>query len=411
MTHDEVQSIIDEADYNGDGKLDYAEFCHMLLSTSEDCLRASRTRAERILGRGEGETRMAGRRDRLERRRGEIRAQLYSSATENAPEGSCHQVATDEHSRREPGVTDSQQPLEAARPPEAEVKRHTDPSTDEVAGLASTKSGKRSTTKLPPLKSTLPRIEKQVDGDHGNVDKSATEQETGGGIVSSKTQQDADTTDQSDVRLAQTTDQSDDRLAETTNQSDERLAETTNQSDEMLAETTDQSDERLAETIVQSGERIAETTDQSDEVQVPPTVNGSKAHSSSEDVKPSGEGQTSEAGRQTSEAGRQTSEAGRQTSEAGRQTDHLKTKGGPIAIPEDFSPLKRPVNLEVCCHGSLCLIPRLSAPARESLGMRLWFSLPCSQALCSCKREPGNEAMVLSALFPGSLLLQERAWE
>ena len=47
MTHDEVQAIIDEADKNGDGKLDYAEFCHMLLNTSEQCVQASRQKAKR----------------------------------------------------------------------------------------------------------------------------------------------------------------------------------------------------------------------------------------------------------------------------------------------------------------------------------------------------------------------------
>ena len=41
MTHDEVQAIIEEADENGDGKLDYAEFCHMLINTSEECIKAS----------------------------------------------------------------------------------------------------------------------------------------------------------------------------------------------------------------------------------------------------------------------------------------------------------------------------------------------------------------------------------
>ena len=48
MTHDEVQAIIDEADKNGDGKLDYAEFCHMLLNTSEQCVQASRQKAKRL---------------------------------------------------------------------------------------------------------------------------------------------------------------------------------------------------------------------------------------------------------------------------------------------------------------------------------------------------------------------------
>ena len=48
MTHDEVQAIIDEADKNGDGKLDYAEFCHMLLTTSEQCVQASKQKANTL---------------------------------------------------------------------------------------------------------------------------------------------------------------------------------------------------------------------------------------------------------------------------------------------------------------------------------------------------------------------------
>ena len=45
MSHDEVQAIIDEADQNGDGKLDYAEFSHMLLNTSEECISAAKQKA------------------------------------------------------------------------------------------------------------------------------------------------------------------------------------------------------------------------------------------------------------------------------------------------------------------------------------------------------------------------------
>ncbi|EDO42554.1 predicted protein [Nematostella vectensis] len=41
MTKSEVQSILDEADYNHDGKLDYNEFCNMIMSTSESCVQKS----------------------------------------------------------------------------------------------------------------------------------------------------------------------------------------------------------------------------------------------------------------------------------------------------------------------------------------------------------------------------------
>ncbi|XP_028403666.1 EF-hand calcium-binding domain-containing protein 7-like isoform X2 [Dendronephthya gigantea] len=37
MSESEVQEILDEADDNGDGRLDYEEFCDMLMSTAEKC--------------------------------------------------------------------------------------------------------------------------------------------------------------------------------------------------------------------------------------------------------------------------------------------------------------------------------------------------------------------------------------
>ena len=101
MSHDEVQAIIDEADSNGDRKLDYAEFCHMLLNTSEQCIHASKMKAERTghtsqsgLSKSKArsgqvfpqhhrgsKSRSSARRedglDRRERRREEIRSQLY----------------------------------------------------------------------------------------------------------------------------------------------------------------------------------------------------------------------------------------------------------------------------------------------------------------------------------------------
>ena len=49
MEEEEVQQIIDEADHNGDGKLDYAEFCRMLLDTADACTQRSRERAQQQL--------------------------------------------------------------------------------------------------------------------------------------------------------------------------------------------------------------------------------------------------------------------------------------------------------------------------------------------------------------------------
>lgn len=94
MSVDEVQTIIAEADLNGDGKLDYAEFCHMLLNTSEECTRAHHNKASQVLKAKETHSYQAKSRnyqspsyhinenrasfDRREKRREEIRMQLYS---------------------------------------------------------------------------------------------------------------------------------------------------------------------------------------------------------------------------------------------------------------------------------------------------------------------------------------------
>ena len=107
MSHDEVQAIIDEADQNQDGKLDYAEFCHLLQNTVEECIRASQLRASRLLEETErksvtsltsqtsltqrhrsGRPQRRGTFERRERRREEIRLQLYSSEDQLRKESS-----------------------------------------------------------------------------------------------------------------------------------------------------------------------------------------------------------------------------------------------------------------------------------------------------------------------------------
>ena len=96
MSLAEVQSIIHEADSNRDGKLDYSEFCHMLLSTSEECSKATQLRADIVLDNKSSQTGQTGRkgshsgrshpqmtdaRGRREKRREEIRSQLYSGGS------------------------------------------------------------------------------------------------------------------------------------------------------------------------------------------------------------------------------------------------------------------------------------------------------------------------------------------
>lgn len=92
---DEVNVIIAEADLNGDGKLDYAEFCHMLLNTSEECLQANRVKASQVMKQKQKRSHheISFRRkspsykrssyDRQERRREEIRMHLYSPDGKN----------------------------------------------------------------------------------------------------------------------------------------------------------------------------------------------------------------------------------------------------------------------------------------------------------------------------------------
>ncbi|XP_078658138.1 EF-hand calcium-binding domain-containing protein 7-like isoform X2 [Branchiostoma floridae x Branchiostoma belcheri] len=48
MTRDEVKRLIDDADCNKDGKLDYGEFCSMMLSTVEKCKKQSMEKLEKM---------------------------------------------------------------------------------------------------------------------------------------------------------------------------------------------------------------------------------------------------------------------------------------------------------------------------------------------------------------------------
>lgn len=98
MSVDEVEAIIAEADLNGDGKLDYAEFCHMLLNTTEECIQANRQKtlhSQKLKKESRGEVKEKGRgakrqssevqrkhsSERRQRRREEIRMHLYSPET------------------------------------------------------------------------------------------------------------------------------------------------------------------------------------------------------------------------------------------------------------------------------------------------------------------------------------------
>ena len=88
MSVEEVQAVIAEVDKNGDGRLDYAEFCHLLLNTADDCIAAAKQKAVLkdsggVIGDSMRKPQSSRERrenlERRERRREEIRKQLYSS--------------------------------------------------------------------------------------------------------------------------------------------------------------------------------------------------------------------------------------------------------------------------------------------------------------------------------------------
>ena len=89
MSADEVQAVIAEADLNGDGKLDYAEFCLMLNKSSEECIQANRQKMSRP-SRSKSHVTQRNSVDRRERRREEIRMHLYS------PEGKSPTMGVNE---------------------------------------------------------------------------------------------------------------------------------------------------------------------------------------------------------------------------------------------------------------------------------------------------------------------------
>ncbi len=111
MSRDEVQAIIDEADENGDGKLDYAEFAHMLLNMSEECVHAAKKKASQTSKAASSLCRKSSSSKKREsfastrsfdrqKQREDIRMQLFSQSPANAY-------------RKENSVTDSTAPSTA----------------------------------------------------------------------------------------------------------------------------------------------------------------------------------------------------------------------------------------------------------------------------------------------------------
>ena len=107
MTANEVQAIITEADLNGDGKLDYAEFCHMLSSTSEQCVHANSKKVLQARQHHSNKFKSPSTRDvrrkgveRREQRREEIRRHLYSPQSERSVGGERGEGALQEENSK-----------------------------------------------------------------------------------------------------------------------------------------------------------------------------------------------------------------------------------------------------------------------------------------------------------------------
>ncbi len=88
MSTEEIEAVMAEVDRDGDGRLDYAEFCHLLLNTADDCLRVAKSRitpAHKHTREGlsnhnaRGSLTNGERRESFEEQKENIRKQLNSS--------------------------------------------------------------------------------------------------------------------------------------------------------------------------------------------------------------------------------------------------------------------------------------------------------------------------------------------
>ena len=85
MSMGEVEAILAEVDRNNDGRLDYAEFCHMLLNTADDCMAVARQSFSRRTSASDQchqtspeTTRQKRRSDSRKSRREEIKTKLHT---------------------------------------------------------------------------------------------------------------------------------------------------------------------------------------------------------------------------------------------------------------------------------------------------------------------------------------------
>lgn len=166
MTTNEVQAIIAEADLNGDGKLDYAEFCHMLSNTANQCVRANHQKWAQTLEHWPPRSQVSRRRslERRDQHRDEIRKHLYSAESNkynSTPmEGSIQSGRNRSMKEVQSNFESAQVPLSRLDPEEVDLPSAAAQNKSSGAELQPHSSGELPLapgedplpTKLPPLK-------------------------------------------------------------------------------------------------------------------------------------------------------------------------------------------------------------------------------------------------------------------
>lgn len=200
MSPEEVNAIIAEVDLDGDGKLDYSEFCQMLLSTSEECVQASHLKSAQMLKHSDhlgsqSKSPKITSLERREKRRKEIRKQLHStddsdvlgkevySKVENnlstissmdqssKTNNKSTDTMPDDNSPEKTGVEHTQPPLQSASDNSCDDDKDGDKSSVEQNGSGNSAS----TTEVE--KSTSDSISKEISMPKHALEKKTVEDE------------------------------------------------------------------------------------------------------------------------------------------------------------------------------------------------------------------------------------------
>lgn len=187
MTISEVQAIIAEADLNGDGKLDYSEFCLILSNTSTECIHANYQKPSQSLEskqqfrehRSPQSCTTRKKLDRHDQRREEIRMHLYSSESSSAPNGSIQS-----------GVNEVQSSLEVfLKPDEPDSVQDARRAKIQPSKLPLAAEAKKDAVLHDILPVSLPFLQPHPSGSVESTDSNAgnpTERSCGEGIRSSR---------------------------------------------------------------------------------------------------------------------------------------------------------------------------------------------------------------------------------